>query len=115
MFTAYLLEQSPSFVARDMEHKDNPVRPNWYPSIYFFDLDSQRVSWEIYGAEQFISIEKNVVMFLANDIWKKMDGKTFKKLGSEKTFSRHQDYYSYVRKMKFGTTCVDEDLEQVNV
>ena len=30
---------------------------NWYPSIFFHDLDANQVTWKIYGAEIFVCIE----------------------------------------------------------
>ena len=30
----------------------------WYPSVFFHDLDKNESSWQIHGAEIFVSIEK---------------------------------------------------------
>ena len=50
VFTAFLKEE---FYSKD-ENEDN--RPNtiencWYPTIFFYDLDENKVVWEIFGAE----------------------------------------------------------------
>ena len=56
---------------------------NWYPSIFFYDLDSNAMAWQIHGAEIFVSIAPteqapsterepaNIVTILTNEIWSK--------------------------------------------
>ena len=42
----------------------------WYPSIFFHDLDKNESTWQIHGAEIFVSINKeDRVTFLTNEIW----------------------------------------------
>ena len=42
----------------------------WYPTIFFHDLEKRRIVWEIYGAEQFISINAGrKVSVLTCKIW----------------------------------------------
>ena len=54
---------------------------NWYPSIFFFDLDRNQLTWQIQGAEIFVNIdkEKNVTI-LTNEIWGKCTLEMYKKI-----------------------------------
>ena len=57
VFTAYRLQ-----LADASESKEN-----WYPTVYFYDLEKNEVNWKIYGAEIFVSIDdKDNVMLLTN-------------------------------------------------
>ena len=53
---------------------------SWYPTIYFYDIESNQVVWEIFGAEQFININKDGVTLLTNEIWNKLTGEKYKEL-----------------------------------
>jgi len=60
---------------------------NWYPSIFFHDLDNNAMAWQIPGAEIFVSIAPteqapsierepaNIVTILTNEIWSKFNEK----------------------------------------
>ena len=50
VFTAFLKEE---FYSRENEEENqsNPVENCWYPTIFFYDLDKNKVVWEIFGAE----------------------------------------------------------------
>lgn len=45
------------------------VEGSYYPTVFFHDLDKQRIVWEIFGAEMFININKNKVCVLTSEIW----------------------------------------------
>ena len=55
------------------------VKNNWYPTIYFHDLEKNQVTWKISGAMIFVSIDdqKNVTI-IANEIWTELTEKEFK-------------------------------------
>lgn len=73
VFTAYLQEEVYSKDQEDFGGGDKTeprVSECWYPTIFFFDLDRQRVVWEIFGAEKFIGMDKKKkVSVLTNEIW----------------------------------------------
>ena len=54
VFTAYMQEEAYS---KDLSPDSNDA-PNvsdcWYPTIFFYDLELNKVVWEIFGAEKFI-------------------------------------------------------------
>ena len=54
------------------------AKSNWYPSIYFYDLDKNAVTWKIYGAEIFVNIDnQNNVMVLTNEIWSQLTERAY--------------------------------------
>jgi len=59
VFTAYLAE---SLVSNQIDEanyfSDLEVRPCWYPTIFFYDLNENRTIWQIFGAEQFICVTR---------------------------------------------------------
>ena len=89
---------------------------NWYPSIFFYNLDSKEMAWQIHGAEIFVSIETKpaveaslsierdpaniVVTILTNEMWSKSTEEEFLQNPSE--FSRHKDHHNYMIKLGFG-------------
>ena len=79
---------------------------NWYPSIFFHNLDSKEMAWQIHGAEIFVSIETkpaveaNIVTILTNEMWSKSTEEEFLQNPSE--FSRHKDHHNYMIKLGFG-------------
>lgn len=49
VFTAYMQEQ---FMSKDeWDGSDNKVSDCWYPTIFFYDIFSNKTRWEIFGAE----------------------------------------------------------------
>ena len=85
----------------------------WYPSIFFYDLKGNKVDWEIYGAEIFISIDGNrKVTVLANEIWNyiKEDEYTDKR-DADDEFTRHDEYDNQIWKLKYNTSPSIEELE----
>ena len=50
VFTAYLSEE---FYSKDEQahNGENTVSECWYPTIFFYDLQSNCTQWEIFGAE----------------------------------------------------------------
>ena len=68
VFSAYLQEKYTSKENEGIE--ENPAKKCWYPTIFFYDLRKDKVVWEIFGAEQFIHIDrKNRVTVLTNEVW----------------------------------------------
>ena len=66
VFVSYQLAQSKN------DSSDKVVK-NWYPSIYFYDLKKNKVTWKILGAEIFVNIDKqNNVMIFTNKIWNQL-------------------------------------------
>ena len=66
VFASYQLSRS------ENDYSEKGVK-NWYPSIYFHDLDKNQVDWKIYGAEIFVSIDdKKNVTVITNEIWHKL-------------------------------------------
>ena len=53
VFTAFFKEEfySKDNDNDDEEHESNAVDKIWYPTIFFYDLDKNKVVWEIVGAE----------------------------------------------------------------
>ena len=50
VFTAFLREEFHS--KEDIEEdRPNTIENCWYPTIFFYDLDENKVVWEIFGAE----------------------------------------------------------------
>lgn len=100
-----------------------------YPTIFFFDLDLNRTKWEIFGAEQFIDIDKQRrVSVLTNEIWTEENTNMERNFGvigdggddeilnddkEENLQSRHEKHDNYVWKVKFGTS-VDPDKLREN-
>ena len=93
----------------------NPVTDSWYPTTYFYDVYRQRVVWEIFGASQFISKDKQSVTVLTNEVWSKITKEQFIELKRDEgaAFSRHNHFSSYIKNMTFGAKTNEEDLENV--
>ena len=49
VFTAYKVHKFPSFASPG--NKENPISDCHYPTLYFHDIESGKLDWEIYGAE----------------------------------------------------------------
>ena len=93
IFTAYMLEgKTSSQLAWEKESKekegkdtnddkesnqseDKEVKDSHFPTIYFYDLEKQKVEWEILGAEVFCSFIDNQksVFYLTNPVWHSWD------------------------------------------
>ena len=81
------------------------VVENWYPSIYFHDLEKDAVTWKILGAEMFVDIDKqNNVMIFTNEIWTKLNEEEYRDKVSKdpSNFSRHKDFDNYFMKLEYG-------------
>lgn len=68
----------------------------WYPTIFFYDLDAKRTVWEIFGSEVFIQItNQKTVYALTNEFWQKIRKSTYDQMkeNDEKGFSVHESYY----------------------
>ena len=80
---------------------------SWYPSIFFHDLDKNETTWQIHGAEIFVSIDevhyKSYVKVITNEIWSQLTQEEYKKLidQSANDFSRHKDYNNYMIKLHY--------------
>ena len=54
----------------DNDSSGKAVKSNWYPSMYFYDLEKNEVTWQVYGAEIFVNLDdQNNVMIVTNEIW----------------------------------------------
>ena len=75
----------------------------WYPTVFFHDLEQNRIFWRVFGAEVFIQMTKNNKAFiLSNRIWKKIDKKTYDELvDSSENFSRFQEFHSSVFEINY--------------
>ena len=115
VFTAYLMQ---NFVS--CQHEGNVVKiedePCWYPTIFFHDLDQQKIVWEIFGAEQFIHIDKNnKVSVLTNEIWTVLDKEAYETEvveAGEENFTRHDEYDNYFWKIRYQT---NPDMDQLDL
>lgn len=111
VFTAYLSEE---FIAKNNDGANsNQVTSNWYPTIFFYDLFQNKVVWEIFGAEQFISIDKsNNILVLTNEIWTEKDYEDYQRRKDENPddFCRHWDFDSYIWKLKYHTDAIESEL-----
>ena len=81
VFTAYLQEKFSSKERQESQicdDKENEVTKNWYPTIFFYDLDKNQVVWEIFGSDLFIKITKqNTVFVFTNEFWQKINEKDY--------------------------------------
>ena len=81
VFTAYLQEKFSSKERQESQicdDKENEVTKNWYPTIFFYDLDKNQVVWEIFGSDLFIKITKqNTVFVFTNEFWQKINKKDY--------------------------------------
>ena len=77
VFTTYHLTQSE-------DHSfGEAAKSNWYPSVFFYDLDKNAVTWTIYGAEIFVNIDnQNNVMVLTNEIWSQLTERAYSEKAS---------------------------------
>ena len=93
----------------------------WYPSVFFHDLDKNKSSWQIHGAEIFVSIEKVTatkvqekakkaedkdkpqVTVIANEIWYQLSQGEYELIvkASSNEFYRHKEYSNYLIKLKY--------------
>ena len=53
-FTSYRVHK---FASKDQEDKENPIFDSHYPTLYFHDIESGKLEWEIYGAEMFAEFD----------------------------------------------------------
>lgn len=82
---------------------------SWYPSVFFHDLDRNETTWQIPGAEIFVSIEQKVlkgeeqsyVTVLTNEIWSKLTQEEYERKQTSNEFSRHRDYNTYMIKLRY--------------
>ena len=92
----------------------NGVYDNWYPTIFFFDLQKNCVVWEIFGAEQFIKVdEKTNVYVLTNEVWTYLKEDDYEKLKEENPddFTRHWEFDSYIWRIKYDTDPYGDELD----
>lgn len=84
----------------------NAVTECWYPTIFFHDLVENRIVWEIFGAEQFISVDSSKkVTVLTNEIWTEIKHDDYeRRKDAEDDFSRHWDFDDYVWKVRYLTS-----------
>ena len=76
VFATYHLQSEDNF-------SDEAAKSNWYPSIYFYDLEKNAVTWTIYGAEIFVNIDnQNNVMVLTNEIWSQLTERAYSEKAS---------------------------------
>ena len=74
VFTTYHLPKSMN------DSSGKAGESNWYPSMYFYDLEKNVVSWQIYGAEIFVNIDdQNNVLIVTNEIWNKLTSDSYSK------------------------------------
>ena len=90
---------------------------SWYPSIFFHDLDKNETTWQIHGAEIFVSIDeehyKSYVKIITNEIWSKINQEQYETMvkQSSNEFSRHTEYNNYMIKLHYkGKKADDKDL-----
>ena len=98
MFVSYHLNES-------IYESSSKVVENWYPSIFFHDLEKNAVTWRIFGAEMFVDIDKqNNVMIFTNEIWTKLNEEEYRDKVSKdpSNFSRHKDFDNYFMKLEYG-------------
>ena len=109
VFSAYLLQEKVSNEFREEEDfsRESSVEPCHYPTVFFYDLDKQRIVWEIFGAEMFINITKSKVCVLTNEIWTDKSKEEYDTLvaeaGGEEEFNRHKGFGNYIWKIRYGT------------
>ena len=77
VFATYHLAQS------EDDSSGEAAKSNWYPSVFFYDLDKNAVTWTIYGAEIFVNIDnQNNVMVLTNEIWSQLTERAYSEKAS---------------------------------
>ena len=109
IFTAYLAQED----ARDDEQSISQVEECWYPTVYFYDLDADKVVWKIQGAEAFIGMtDTRKVFVFGNKIWHCLDYKIYRDLkDSNPDYIRFQDYSSSIKEMDYMQQPILDDDE----
>ena len=107
---------------------------DWYPSIFFHDLDKNDSTWQIHGAEIFVSVQREEthsletkqrevsVTILTNEIWSHYDKDQYDEKVKEASneFSRHKENDNYMIKIKYGkpadkeTIMINSDRTKLN-
>lgn len=105
MFTAYWQQSVLSSEVGSNDGKELTVSQSWYPTIFFHDLNRNQVVWEVFGAEQFIDIDKyRRVRVLTCEIWTEISREQYdEEKGKRDKFSRHEDYDDYVWRIAYKT------------
>ena len=75
VFSAYLLHEISTaemkLYNKDKDNAGKVVENKRYPTVYFYDTARNRVKWEIFGSEAFVSYqhENDDVFYLSSEIW----------------------------------------------
>ena len=113
IFTAYLSENSDQ-----AEDGQVTVQECWYPTVYFYDLNQDKVTWKVQGMEAFISLTScRKAYFFTNKIWKSLNHKLYSELReSNPDYIRFQEYSSSVYEMDYmQPPILDENAEESKV
>ena len=111
VFTAYLYEESYG------DKGKTEVTDCWYPTVFFHDLEQNKIFWRVFGAEVFIQMTKNNKVFiLSNRIWKKIDKKVYDELvDSSENFSRFQEFHSSVFEINYMEKAINDTSGYVSM
>ena len=71
VFTSYdIPEKSWEQVEKeDISKDDNPILDCWYPSIFFYCFEDQKIVEQIDGGEIFVELKNGLVCYVANDYY----------------------------------------------
>lgn len=78
VFTTYKTNTIPWHNDKDgqkVRDKQNEIKDCWYPSIIFYDLENMRIADQVYGAELFVSAEKDTIYYISNDFFQDFESK----------------------------------------
>ena len=95
-----------------VENAKNPCTPCHYPTIFFFNIDTQKIQWEIFGAEILVDvIDEHEVIYITSEAWTKAERQELLFYNNADSQSLHADYKSLINVIHWGITPTTENLD----
>ena len=75
-----------------------------YPTLFFFNIDTKRIEWEIFGAEILVDVDAstNEVTFITNEVWYQASKKDVEGYNKPDSSSKYLDYKNLINVIHWG-------------
>ena len=111
-FTAYYMQDlSSSEVADGLA---GGIKLCHYPTIFFFNIETRAIEWEIFGAEILVDVDatSNEVMYVTNEVWNKAKKREVEDYKRPDSTSKYLDYKNLINIIHWG---IEPDAAEVNI